>query len=135
LIYNCGITITAIQHAELRAFAKTAGDDGKYVAALLQMIFGINVLAVSSITGKAKNDVTTTQLCEKKLKFIKRKLKIFHFVLTYNIFGFFYLVMYLHRLGSGGEKSTRAKFFNEYVNRKIQNIRKELIRKESQKME
>jgi hypothetical protein len=33
---------------------------------------------------------------------------------------------------SGGDKSTRAKFFNEYVNRKIQNIRKEFIRKGSQ---
>jgi hypothetical protein len=42
---------------------------------------------------------------------------IFYFVLPsvlpYNIFGLFYLVMYLHQLGSGGNKFTRAKFFNE----------------------
>jgi hypothetical protein len=63
---------------------------------LLQMIIGIEVLAVSSITGKAKNNVTTTQLCEKKLKFIKRILKIFNLVSTYNIFGIFHLVKYLH---------------------------------------
>jgi hypothetical protein len=60
------------------------------------MIFGIEVLAVSSITGKAKNNVTTTQLCEKKLKFIKRILKIFNLVSTYNIFGVFHLVKSLH---------------------------------------
>jgi hypothetical protein len=85
------------------------------------------MIAVS--TDKAKNNVTTTQLYEKKLKFIKLKLRIFYFALTYNIFGFFYFVMYLHPLGSDGNKSKLAKFFNKYVNREIQDIRKELIRK------
>jgi hypothetical protein len=58
LFSNCGITTTAIQHAELRAFAKTTENDGSPVA---------------NATGKAKNKITTTQLCEKKLKFIKHK--------------------------------------------------------------
>jgi hypothetical protein len=74
-------------------------------------------------------------IVREKLKFIKRKLKIFYVALTYNIFGLFYLVIYLYRLGSGGDKFTRAKFFNEYVNRKVQNIRKELIRKRMQMKE
>jgi hypothetical protein len=71
MVYNCGIKINAIQHVELRAFAKTAGDNGKYVVALLQIIFGIEV------------NVTTTQLCEEKLKLIKRELKIFIFCINY----------------------------------------------------
>jgi hypothetical protein len=58
LVYNRGFTIAAIQHAELPAFAKTAGDDSKYVTALLQMIFGIEVLAVSSITDKTKKKLS-----------------------------------------------------------------------------
>jgi hypothetical protein len=62
-----GIIISAIQQAELGAFAKTAGDDSKYVAALLQMIFGFEVLAVLSITSKRKY-VTITQLYEKNME-------------------------------------------------------------------
>jgi hypothetical protein len=37
--------------------------------------------------------------------------------------------MYLNRLRNAEDKGLRAKQFHEYVNRKIQNVRKELIRK------
>jgi hypothetical protein len=37
--------------------------------------------------------------------------------------------MYLARLAGGENKANRARMFNDYVSRKIQNTRKELIRK------
>jgi hypothetical protein len=37
--------------------------------------------------------------------------------------------MYLARLAGGENKANRARMFTDYVFRKIQNIRKELIRK------
>jgi hypothetical protein len=72
LVYNRGFTIAAIQHAELPAFAKTAGDNSKYVTALLQMIFGIEVLAVSSITDKAKKNCHINPIVQEKAASIKK---------------------------------------------------------------
>jgi hypothetical protein len=73
-VYACGVIVTGIQKAELDTFSQESVDDGRFVASLLQLTFGTAVLAVSSISGKAKNIVTTTKLDEKKLEFVKRKL-------------------------------------------------------------
>jgi hypothetical protein len=88
--YDCGVIVTAVQQAELHAFSRASVDDGRYIAALLQISYGTPVLAVSSISGKAKNIVTTTKLCEKKLEFVKRKFYRIIFLTIMNpIFSFF----------------------------------------------
>jgi hypothetical protein len=83
--------------------------DGRFVGILLDICFGEEILMSASVTGKAKNDMTTMKLDERILEFVK--------------------IQYWLRLANADDRQKRAKMFKQFVNRKIQNIRKKFSRK------
>jgi hypothetical protein len=78
-MYPCGVALTPLQQKEIEAFSEDEKDDARFIATLMQISFGTEVLATSSITGLSKSAATISKLNEKRLEFVKRKYYIFLF--------------------------------------------------------
>jgi BEN domain len=116
----------------LDALPTRASGDARFVSMLLQICFGTDILASSSITGKStykSNSTKVTQLDQDVLEFIKRELSMEIMDEKQLNHDLCFPGKYLQRLGNAVDKPQRAKLFNDYVSRKIQNTRKEILRK------
>jgi hypothetical protein len=107
-LYNNGVTITTPQQTQLDHITPYETGDAQFVAVLLDICFDEETLVSACVTGKGKKNRYTTKLDERLLKFVERK--------------------YRARLADIEDRDKRAKLFNMYVNRKIQNVRRKLLR-------
>jgi hypothetical protein len=80
-VYRCGLRITTTQQATAEAISKSQDGDAKFIYTILQIAFGSELLAVSSITGKSNVGEKTINLMLGKLNCIKGKTRI---IMYYN---------------------------------------------------
>jgi hypothetical protein len=108
-LYDCGVTITTPQQTQLDHITPYEMGDGRFVAVLLDICFGEEVLLSACVTGRGKKNRKTTKLDARIIEFVENK--------------------YWARLADADDKEKRAKLFRTYVNRRIQNIRRKELRK------
>jgi hypothetical protein len=75
--------VTLSQQAELAAISDTEAGDARFLNKLLQIAFGVEVLAVSSITGQSKQGHQNLRVKEDMKKTSKRSLLDVFFLIGY----------------------------------------------------
>jgi hypothetical protein len=124
--------ISCAEQTDIDLLTNDAVNDGKFVNRWLTIVFGHAILATSSITGATKRGSECYKLDEQKLAFVRGKTilqrEVSNFLLNFNPFLLSFTEQYATRLqmvDDENERYTRFKRFNEHVNRKIQNVRKD----------
>jgi BEN domain len=124
-VYPCGFSLSVSQQIHLDLIPKTEEGDVKFLYTLLSFVFGKDLLARSTLTGRSKSGANKQQLDPVKIQCIRGNFDLKN-IFNHNFFnGHFSKVLFLNRFltkVNNVEANKRAKSFERIVNRKIQNI-------------
>lgn len=124
---NSQVVLKSEQIRKLSAMRNSTEYDSKYVGYLLSIVFGDNILRISSAKGSAShfNSVRHVQLDPVKLSIVESMWLDFQFCkISWNIdFGFFLILTEFYDDRVGGD-SARKKSFWKFINKKCNNVRR-----------